>query len=107
MTSPEHDKAQPCVLRVFQSKDETRAFYDKISKVYDVLAEHTEAPVRRAGLDMLAAGDGERILEIGSGTGHCLVDLARADSSQRTKLPILPCRLAVSSIRTSFDGSRA
>lgn len=72
------DKEQAGVLRVLQSKGEVRAFYNKISKVYDLLSEHTEAPVRRAGLDMLAAHHGERILEIGFGTGHCLVDLARA-----------------------------
>ncbi len=78
MTQGDTERNQDDVLRVFQSKDETRAFYDKISKVYDLLAEHSEAPVRRAGLEMLAAGDGERILEIGFGTGHCLIDLARA-----------------------------
>jgi ubiquinone/menaquinone biosynthesis C-methylase UbiE len=72
------EKRQAGVLRVFQSKEDTRAFYDKISKAYDLMAEHTEAPVRQAGLEMLAAGDGERILEIGFGTGHCLVALARA-----------------------------
>jgi len=63
---------------VLQSKDETRAFYNKISGVYDVLAEHSEGPVRRTGLDKLALAPGERALEIGYGTGHCLVQLARA-----------------------------
>lgn len=33
------------MLRVLQSKAETRAFYDKISGVYDPLAEHSEGPV--------------------------------------------------------------
>jgi demethylmenaquinone methyltransferase/2-methoxy-6-polyprenyl-1,4-benzoquinol methylase len=72
------DNAQPGVLRVFQSRSETRAFYDKISKVYDILAEHSEEPVRRAGLTKLAAQAGEKVLEIGCGTGRCLVELARA-----------------------------
>ena len=44
---------QPGVLRVLQTKEETKAFYDKIAKVYDVLAERSEAPVRMAGLKML------------------------------------------------------
>jgi ubiquinone/menaquinone biosynthesis C-methylase UbiE len=66
------------VLRVLQSKDETRAFYDKISAVYDLLAEHSEGPVRQAGLDKLAVKPGEHVLEIGYGTGHCLVQLAHA-----------------------------
>jgi demethylmenaquinone methyltransferase/2-methoxy-6-polyprenyl-1,4-benzoquinol methylase len=69
---------QPGVLRVFQSKAETRAFYDKISQVYDLLAERSEAPMRRLGLEQLGVRPGETVLEIGFGTGHCLVDLARA-----------------------------
>jgi ubiquinone/menaquinone biosynthesis C-methylase UbiE len=60
---------QPGVLRVLQSKGETKAFYNKIAKVYDLLAEHTEEPVRQAGLDLLSAQSGEKVLEIGFGTG--------------------------------------
>jgi len=33
---------------------ETRAFYDKISGIYDLLSERSEGPVRQAGLDKLA-----------------------------------------------------
>ncbi len=66
------------VQRVFQSKAETKAFYDKISHVYDLLAEHSEGPMRRAGLDKLDARPGEKVLEIGFGTGHCLVSLAQS-----------------------------
>jgi ubiquinone/menaquinone biosynthesis C-methylase UbiE len=65
-------------LRVFQSKDQTRAFYNKISRVYDLLSERSEAPMRKAGLGLLRARVGERILEIGFGTGHSLVALAGA-----------------------------
>jgi len=68
----------PEVLRVLQSKAEIRAFYNKISAVYDLLAEHSEGPVRQAGLDRLAVAAGERVLEIGYGTGHCVVHLAQA-----------------------------
>jgi len=69
---------QPGVLRVLRSREETRAFYDKIAGVYDLLAERSERPVRRAGLALLQARSGERILEIGFGTGRSLVELARA-----------------------------
>jgi len=69
---------QPGVLRVLQSKEETRSFYDKIAKVYDLLAERSEEPIRQAGLRMLAVQPGETVLEIGFGTGHSLADLARA-----------------------------
>jgi len=60
------------------SRAETKALYDKISKFYDLLSEHTEGPVREAGLRMLAPQPGETVLEIGFGTGHALVWLARA-----------------------------
>lgn len=78
MQSKESEVPHRSVLRVLQSKDETRAFYDKISSVYDVLAEHSEGPVRQMGLDKLALRPGEAALEIGFGTGHCLVQLAKA-----------------------------
>jgi demethylmenaquinone methyltransferase/2-methoxy-6-polyprenyl-1,4-benzoquinol methylase len=78
MQSNEPQQQPRSILRVLQSKDETRAFYDKISGVYDLLAEHSEGPVRQAGLDRLALAPGERVLEIGFGTGHCLVEMARA-----------------------------
>ena len=73
-----NDASEPGVLRVFQSKSETMAFYDKIAKVYDLLAEKSDGPVRQAGMDKLAAREGETILEIGFGTGHCLVATAKA-----------------------------
>lgn len=56
----------------------TKALYDRISKIYDLLSEHTEGPVREAGLWVLAPQPGETVLEIGFGTGHALVWLARA-----------------------------
>lgn len=77
-----NDKAsaagQPGVQRVLQSKGETRSYYNKIARFYDLLAERSEQPMRDAGLAMLAAVPGERVLEIGFGTGHCVVALAQA-----------------------------
>ena len=78
-TTPTTNK--PEIQRVFQSKSETKAFYDKISHVYDLLAEHSEGPVRRAGLEKLDARPGEKVLEIGFGTGHSLVSLAQSVGS--------------------------
>jgi hypothetical protein len=46
---------EPGVLRVFQSKDSTKAFYNKIAKVYDLLSEEAEKPMRETGLKKLAA----------------------------------------------------
>jgi ubiquinone/menaquinone biosynthesis C-methylase UbiE len=66
------------ILRVFQTKDQTRAYYNKISRFYDLLSDRSEAPMRKAGLDLLKPVPGEKILEIGFGTGHTLAALAKA-----------------------------
>ena len=66
------------ILPVFQTREQTRSFYNKISRVYDLLSDRSEAPMRKAGLDLLNARVGESVLEIGFGTGHSLVALAKA-----------------------------
>jgi ubiquinone/menaquinone biosynthesis C-methylase UbiE len=66
------------IARVLQTKSETKAFYNKIAGVYDLLAEHSEQPMREVALAMLAPAPGEHLLEIGFGTGHVLVKLAQA-----------------------------
>jgi ubiquinone/menaquinone biosynthesis C-methylase UbiE len=78
MTTNSSTPYEPGVLRVLQSKEETRHYYNKIAKVYDLLSEDAEKPMREAGIKKLAAKPGESILEIGFGTGHCLVEIARA-----------------------------
>jgi len=70
--------AHSAILRVFQTKDQTKAFYNKISHVYDLLSERSEAPMRKAGLALLRPKTAETVLEIGFGTGHTLVSLAKA-----------------------------
>lgn len=54
------------------------AFYDRLSAFYDWFAEASEGPLRRRALQALAATRGERVLEIGVGTGRALPALARA-----------------------------
>jgi len=61
-----------------QDVDAARAFYDRVSRVYDALADASEHRSRERGLELLAPAEGERILEVGFGTGHSLVALARA-----------------------------
>lgn len=69
---------EPEVARVFNSREETRNYYNKIARIYDLMAEHSEGPMRELGLMLLAAKQGEKVLEIGFGTGHCIVELAKA-----------------------------
>jgi demethylmenaquinone methyltransferase/2-methoxy-6-polyprenyl-1,4-benzoquinol methylase len=66
------------IARVLQTKSETKAFYNKIAGVYDLLAEHSEQPMREVAMGMLAPAPGEHLLEIGFGTGHVLAKLAQA-----------------------------
>jgi demethylmenaquinone methyltransferase/2-methoxy-6-polyprenyl-1,4-benzoquinol methylase len=55
-----------------------RRFYDRISKAYDLIADSDERAAREQGLAALAVRPGEKVLEIGYGTGHSLVSLAQA-----------------------------
>ena len=69
MTTPE-----PPALEV--SNDAIVRTYDRISGVYDLFVGPLEAPARSRAIDFLDPGD-ERILEVGCGPGHALVELAR------------------------------
>jgi demethylmenaquinone methyltransferase/2-methoxy-6-polyprenyl-1,4-benzoquinol methylase len=64
------------------SENPTKCFYDRISSAYDVLADSGEHKARQRGLEALAVQSGEKVLEIGYGTGHSLVELAQAVGPQ-------------------------
>jgi demethylmenaquinone methyltransferase/2-methoxy-6-polyprenyl-1,4-benzoquinol methylase len=60
-----------------KSRLATRQNYDRLSRWYDSFYA-SERLFTKAGLRLLDAQPGEKILEIGFGTGHALIELARA-----------------------------
>lgn len=60
-----------------RSRDQAKASYDKMSRWYDAVWWRFQKKLQRAALGDLRATPGESVLEIGFGTGHCLMDLAR------------------------------
>ena len=70
--SPDQD-----ILPVKQSIHQTRQYYDRLSHWYDLLSGSTERKYTFKGLEMLDLQPGETVLEIGFGTGHALLRLAK------------------------------
>lgn len=62
------------ILRV---KGDIKATYAKLSRVYATLEGRFERKLRERGLKLLDVQEGETVLEIGFGTGHSLVELAK------------------------------
>lgn len=87
-----------------------RRFYDRISGVYDALADASEHEARQTGIRLLGPTGGERILEIGFGTGHAVVEIAAAlsDAGRVVGVDISPgmLRVAERRVREGSLGNR-
>lgn len=66
------------ISRVQRPKQVAKVSYDRMSRWYDLLAGSSEWRYVQTGLELLDALEGERILEIGHGTGKAIVALAQA-----------------------------
>src|SRR5665648_455095 len=66
------------ISRVIRSKEKAKEIYDRLSKWYDFFSDRTERKYRVIGLKKLEVSEGETVLEIGFGTGHCILALAES-----------------------------
>jgi len=55
-----------------------RKSYNRMSRWYDLLSNRFESKFRDIGINAIEATGGETLLEIGFGTGHSIIALARA-----------------------------
>jgi len=66
------------ILPVPRSKEEAKQFYDRISRFYHYLAGAFERKYVEMALERLSVQEGETVLEIGFGSGHCLKQIAQS-----------------------------
>lgn len=65
------------ISRVTRSKEEAKISYNRISRLYDIIACRFESKYRTIGLKKLDVQRGEKVLDVGFGTGECIVALAK------------------------------
>ncbi len=61
---------------VNRTREQAIRFYDRMSRFYDCISGPFERRYAIRNLELLAIREGETILEIGFGTGHCLEKIA-------------------------------
>jgi ubiquinone/menaquinone biosynthesis C-methylase UbiE len=69
------------IRRVLRTKDKAKANYNRLSRWYDWVSGSSEEKYRNLGLKKLDIQSGEQVLEIGFGTGHCILALVQAVGS--------------------------
>ncbi len=72
------------VLEVNLGAAKVRAIYSRVAPVYEMWARLTEARPRRRVLELAGVRDRESVLEVASGTGAQLVELAHRNPSGAT-----------------------
>lgn len=89
-----------------EQREGNKKFYDRISRVYDLIAEADEHKAREAGERLLNLIPGERILEIGFGTGNSAINMAElvGSAGKVYGIDISPGMLAVAQAKIADKG---
>ena len=72
------------VLEVHRPPEDVPAMYSRLAPVYEVWAKLTETKPRRRVMQLATPSPGEDVLEVATGTGAQLVELARRNGEGRT-----------------------
>lgn len=94
------------ILGVYRSKEQAKETYDKLSRFYDYFAGIFERKYRDMALERLCIAEGETVLEIGFGTGHCLKRIAESvgGAGKACGIDISPGMLGVTKKRLEKAG---
>ena len=89
--------------------ESNRSFYDRISRSYDLIADAGEHKAREAGEVALGVSNGERVLEVGCGTGRSLVHFSNQAGEQGSVIgvDVSTGMLSVAQKRVSSEATAA
>lgn len=98
-------KETQTVLPVPRTKEEAKRLYDRISRLYEYLAG-LERKYAEMALDRLSVKEGETVLEIGFGSGHCFKRIAElvGEGGKACGLDISSGMLEVTRVRLGQAG---
>ncbi len=69
---------KPNICRVSRPREQAKSIYNRLSRWYDMISGSSEGKISIIGLEMLKVKENEIILEVGSGTGRAIIDLAQS-----------------------------
>jgi demethylmenaquinone methyltransferase/2-methoxy-6-polyprenyl-1,4-benzoquinol methylase len=99
-------RPESTITRVTTTRAEAAAAYDRLSGFYDLLSGPAERKLSQAALQLLDVSAGQNLLEIGFGTGHGLLALARVagQNGRVCGIDLSPGMLAVARARIAKAG---